>query len=383
MAISIISNPKKYSPAHWSVQWQFAMDDLGTLPERKDFGYYLAEEGGTRLMEDKKFKPFAEGDTFSKQFQSITKGLVYTSFPAELATAQTDSNFVKRVKLKYGEVNYNFDTCDSDKDISSETGVINLVNANVNSQTHLVFGDSAGFTSPRTGLLLHERPSRWNLLHGSKDYVWFLGTGQIVLSYWNGSSQLGSNQIFNLTGANTAKYICLDYSLYSITTPPTHMNLFYSDGVVESTIRADYCSCQEQDKYMGILFLEPRGGRSMMSTRKPLTIDIERTGTEIYKPFDNSQTQHKTGGRSIIIPKGTRKLTFETEFDFETGVQRWLENFCASPGFHAQRGYGASTIWEKFILDPNTIRINEVNKLLKFSFSGYISESINGQTEDI
>ncbi|MBK9723365.1 MAG: hypothetical protein IPO78_17515 [Saprospiraceae bacterium] len=385
MAITIVSNPKKYSPAHWSAKWQFSMDDLGILPERKDFGYYLAEEGGTRLMEDKAIKPFAVGDTFEKEFQDLTKGLVYTSFPAELATAQTDSNYVKRVKLMYGEILQTLEgeDCGGVKSITSETGVINLCNANVNSQTHTIWGNSSGFIAPRTGLMLHERPTRWNLLHGAKDYVWFLGVGQIVLSYWNGAAQLGTNQIFSLTGANTAKYVCLDYSLYGISTPPTHMNLFYSDGVVETTISADYCSCQEQNKYLGILFLEPRGGRSMMCTRKPLTIDIERKGTEVYKPFDNSQTQHKTGGRSIIIPRGTRKLSFETEFDFSDGVQTWLENFCVSPGYHAQRGYGASTVWEKFILDPATIKIYEQNKLLKFNFQGYISESINGQTEDI
>ena len=140
MAITIVSNPKKYSPAHWSAKWQFSMSDLGVLPERKDFGYYLAEEGGTRLMEDKAIKPFAVGDTFEKEFQDLTKGLVYTSFPAELATAQTDSNYVKRVKLMYGEILQTLEgeDCGGVKSITSETGVINLCNANVNSKTHTI-----------------------------------------------------------------------------------------------------------------------------------------------------------------------------------------------------------------------------------------------------
>lgn len=383
MAVNITSSPKTYSPANWPMVWGIELTDLGTPPTRKDLGYYLAEEGGTRITEDAKYKPFAASTPFYKDFSSVARGLVYTSFPTESATQQTDSNILKRIKLKYGEVSFNSTTCVSVKTITSDSNVINAINANVNADTHSLFGTSSGFTAPRTGLMLHQRPTHWKLLHGSKDYVWFLGVGQIVLSYWNGATQIGSNQVFNLTGANTVKYVCLDYALYGITTPPTHLKVFYSDGVVESTIQADYCCCAVQDDYMGVLFLEPFGGRSMMATGPALSTSLERQGQEIFKPIDYSQTQFKTGGTSALHTKGVRKLTFRTEIEKWPGYETFLNNFCSSPGHHLQKGYSANTKWEKFVLEPGSTIIREKDKLVDFQFSGYASEFVNTQQEDI
>ncbi len=383
MAINIVSSPKTYSPANWPVAWELELTDLGTPPTRLDLGYYLAEEGGTRITEDAKYKPFAASTPFKKDFSAVARGLVYTSFPTESASAQTDSNILKRVKLKYGEISFNSDTCVSVKTIGSDSSVINVINANVQADTHSLFGTSSGFTAPRTGLMLHQRPTHWTLLHGSKDYIWFLGAGQIVLSYWNGASQLGSNQTFNLTGANTVKYVCLDYSLYSITTKPTHLKVFYSDGVVETTIQADYCCCAVQDDYLGVLWLEPFGGRSMLATGIPINASIDRSGREIFKPIDYSQTQFKTGGQSIMHSRGLKKLTFKTEIEKWAGYETMLNNFMSSPGHHLQKGYGANTKWEKFVLEPGSEVIREKDKLVEFEFSGYVSEFVNTQQEDI
>ncbi len=386
MAVVLNSQPKTYCPAHWSVPFGISLSDLGTPPTRIDFGYYLAESGGTRLMEDKKYTPFATATEFTKDFKSLCRGLVYTSFPAELATQQTDSNIIKAVKLKYGEVSYNSNTCATVKTITFDSNVFYLLNAGANTDTQALFGTSSGFTAPRTGLLLSQRPDWWELQHGAKDYLWFLGAGTITVKYYNGTSQLGSTQTFNFSGATTVKYICLDYSLYSITTNPTHAIVTMWDGANGDngkSYRINYCFCPEQDNYLGVLFLEPMGGRGMLSTGKPLSIDQERTATTIYKPMDLTQSNHKTGGRSVIIPVGTRKLTFENQIDNAPGTTRWLQNFISSPGHHAQRGYGANTRWEKFILDTGSVKLIERNKLINFQFSGYISEEINSQSEDI
>lgn len=384
MAINLISQAKKYSPAHFDVPFIIQMTDLGTPPTRLDFGYYLAEGGGTRLQEDKKYKPFAINTDFHRNFKSIARKLVYTSFPTESATVQTDSNIIKEVKMKYGEVSFNSTTCATVKTITSDSNTFYIINANANSDTIALWGNSAGFTAPRTGLLLHQRPDRWRLLHGSKDYLWYLGIGTGVLKFWNGTVQSGSTQNFTFSGATTVKYICLDYSLYSITDPPTHATIVINDGTAEpgKEYRIEYCCCSEIDNYIGVLFLEPMGGRAMMATGKPLTEELERSGQVIYKPMDLSQTQHKTGGQSLIVPIGTRKLTFNIQFDEWPGTLRYLQNFCSSPGHHAQKGYGANLRWEKFILDPASVKITEKNKLLDFQFSGYLSETINSQNED-
>lgn len=384
MAINLISQPKKFTPVHFDVPFIIQMTDLGTPPTRLDFGYYLAESGGTRLQEDKKYKPFAINTDFHRNFKGIAKGLVYTSFPSESAMIQTDANIIKDIKLKYGEISFNSDTCATVKTITSDSNTFYVINAGANSDTIALWGTSTGFTAPRTGLLLSQRPDVWKLYHGSKDYLWFLGIGTATLKYYNGATQLGSTQNFSFSGGTTVKYICLDYELYSITTPPTHATIVINDGTAEpgKEYMIEYCSCSEQDEYIGVLFLEPMGGRAMMATGEPLSDDVERTGQVIYKPMDLSQTQHKTGGQGIIVPIGTRKLTFNIQFNEYPGLIRYLQNFCSSPGHHAQKGFGSNTRWEKFILDTSAVKIKERNKLIDFQFSGYLSETINAQNED-
>jgi len=385
MAISLISQPKKYSPAHWDVPFVVQMSDLGTPPTRLDFGYYLADAAGTRLQEDKKYKPYAIGTDFHVNFRAISRRLVYTSFPVESSAAQTDANIIKGVKMKYGEVSYNSTTCATVKTITSDSNTFYLINAGANTDTHALWGTSSGFSAPRTGLLLHQRPDRWRLLHGSKDYLWYLGTGTIEIKYYNGATQLGSTQTFTLTGATTVKYVCLDYSLYSITAMPTHALVRVWDGTIDAgkEYRIEYCCCARQDDYLGVLYLEPMGGRAMLATGRPVSVDIERTGSEVNLSIDLTQLQHKSGGRTVLVPVGTRKIAFETEVIDAAGLEKMLQNFASSAGHHAQRGYGANLRWEKFILDSGSVRISERNKIPVVAFSGYISEGVGVQSQDI
>lgn len=386
MAVVLNSEPKKYCPAHWSVPFNVELSDLGTPPTRKDFGYYLADSGGTRLMEDQKYKPFAASTPFIRELRGAAASKVFTSFPSESATQQTDSNIIKAVKLKYGEVSYNSTTCATVKTITSDSNIFYLLNSAANTDTHSLFGTSAGFSGTRTGLLLHQRPERWKLLNGSKDYLWFLGVGSIELKYFNGTSQVGSTQTFTLTGSTTVKYVCLDPALYSISGTLTHATVRVydgSDGDNWTNYQIYYCNCAEQDEYLGVLFLEPLGGRAMMATGKPKTTELERSGTTVFKPMDLTQTNHKLGGRSSIVPSGTSKLTFNIQFEIWPGIERYIQNFCSSPGHHAQKGYGANLRWVKFVLDTGSIKIRERNSLLEFEFAGFVSEEFGVQNEDI
>lgn len=383
MAITLVSSPRKYCPANYTVAWEFSLDNLGTPPTRIDFGFALYDESGIRLTEDESYKPQAIDTNFKREFAAIVSDIVYTSFPAESASSQIDTNILKKIRIKYGPVDFNSETCESFKSIDTESSLIYLVSANVNTQTQAVWGTSSGFSSPRTGLMLHQRPDKWQLLHGSKDYIWLLGAGQVVLTYYNGASVIGSAIVYNLTGADTVKYICLDYLVHGISTKPTHATVFFSDGVNEKSHRIDYCCCVKQDDYLGILFLEPFGGRSMLATGIGQSYSVDRTASVVNKSFDLSQTTHKSGGNSIYIPKGSLKLTFKTQIEASAGFETMLKNFLSSPGHHAQKGYGGNLKWEKFILEPGSEIIKEKNKLIDFSFSGYISESINTQRQDI
>lgn len=384
MAITLVSKPKLYCPAHYEVPFVFSMDDLGTSPERIDFGYFLADNSGTMLHPlMKKYKPTGTGVHFRKDFRSLAQKLVYTSFPTDATTATTDTNITKKVKLYYGPVTFNSETCNTDvESVTTVSSVINLINSNVNVDNQSLFGTSAGYTSPRTGLLLSQRPDTWKGVYGYKDYLWFLGAGSIVVTYFSGNTTIGTHS-FTLTGADTVKYISLDQLVYSHTESLTHATVFIYDGVIEKTYRIDYCCKPTQDDYVGILFLEPLGGRSMIATGSPTNLNLDRTGNEIHKTFDLSSTSVKTGHQSSINVKGLRKRSFKTEVINSAGALRWIENFFSSPGHHAQKGYGANTVWEKFILESGSYTVFEQNKLIEITFTGHLSEGINSQEEDI
>lgn len=386
MSITLVSKPKLYCPAHSEVPFVFSMSDLGTPPERKDFGCYLANNSGTRLHPlNKKYKPTSAGVNFKKDFRTLCEQQVYTSFPTDSAASQTDINITKKVKLYYGEVTFNSTTCETiTNQITSVTSVINLINANVNVDTSHLFGSSTGYTSPRTGILLSQRPDRWKGVHGYKDYLWFLGIGTIILTYYYGATVVGTHT-FTLTGADTAKYISLDHLVYAHTGIITTAKIQVYDGTSDSghNYYIDYCCKPDQDDYVGVLFLEPLGGRAMIATGSPANYNLERTGTEIHKTFDLSNTDVKSGNNSAILTKGLRKRTFKTEVIDSPGAIRFIENFFSSTGHHLQKGYSTNTIWEKFILENGNYTVFEQFKMIQISFTGYLSEPIHTQVEDI
>lgn len=386
MAITLVSKPKKYCPAHYEVPFVFSMDDLGSAPTRIDFGCYLADNSGTRLHPlNKKYKPRATGVQFKKDFKTLCEQQVYTSFPTDSALAQTDINITKKVKLYYGQVTFNSTTCVTDtSSVTTQSSVINLINANCNVDTYPLFGSETGYTAPRTGILLSQRPDRWKGVHGFKDYLWFMGAGTIILTFYYETTTVGTHT-FTLTGADTAKYISLDHLVYSHTGIITKAKIQVYDGTSDSgdTYYIDYCCKPDQDDYVGCLFLEPLGGRGMVATGSPSNYNLERSGNEVHKTFDLSNTDVKSGHNSIVHTKGVRKRTFRTEVIDSPGAIRWIENFFTSPGHHLQKGYGANTVWEKFILESGNYTVFEQFKIIQIQFTGYLSEPINSQVEDI
>jgi hypothetical protein len=386
MAITLVSKPKLYCPAHYEVPFVFSMSDLGTPPTRIDFGCYLADNSGTRLHPlNKKFKPRATGVQFKKDFRTEAERQVYTSFPTESAAAQNDPNIIKKVKLYYGEVTFNSTTCETITNaITTQSSVINLINSNVNTDTVSLFGTSSGFSSPRTGLLLSQRPDRWKGVYGFKDYLWFLGTGRIDVTFYLDTTTVGTHS-FILTGADTVKYISLDQLNYSHTGSITKTKIVVYDGTSDTgdTYYIDYCCKPDQNDYVGILFLEPLGGRANLATGRPSAYTLDRSGVEIHKTFDLSNTSVISGQKGMALTQGLRKRTFKTEVIDCDGAIRWIENFFSSPGHHAQKGYGSSTVWEKFILETGSYTVYEDRRSVDITFTGHLSEGINTQVEDI
>lgn len=385
MAITLESKPKLYCPAHHEVPFVFSMDDLGTPPERIDFGCYLADNSGTRLHPlNKKYKPKAINTNFRKDFKTLCEQQVYTSFPTDSASPQTDVNITKKVKLYYGPVTFNSTTCETiTNQVTTATSVINLINANCNVDTYSKFGSETGYTSPRTGILLSQRPNRWKGVHGFKDYLWFLGAGRIIITFKNGSTTVGTYDHV-LTGADTVKYVSLDHLVYGHSGSITMTHVFIYEGIGDGDdYYIDYCCKPDQDDYVGCLFLEPLGGRSMVATGSPANYNLERTGNEIHKTFDLTNTDVKSGHNSIIHTKGLRKRTFRTEIIDCPGAIRWIENFFSSTGHHLQKGYSTNTVWEKFILESGSYVVFEQFKMIQITFTGYLSEPINTQVEDI
>ena len=380
MAITILTNPGYYNPAHHRIKWKFSMDDLGTLPDIIDFGFYLTDNSGTRLHKgDLKYRPSGVGVAFEKDFRTITQTLVSTAFPVDSINKTEDTTIIKKVKLKYGTVTYNGSTNTTTKAISTYTSPVNVINANANPDTLSRFNFVAG----QTGLLLSERPSILTLNHGSKDFIWFLGDGTITIRYYNGATLVSTKTHTTSSAADKVYYVALDYLTYSLSNL-THATVQVDYGTeLSQTFTILYQCPEDSTDYNGVLFLEPMGGRAFMATKAPESSSIDKSGQDITKHFDLNSTSIISGNRSLINTKSVRKLSFKATQEKSTGLKKFIENFFASPGHHLQKGVGNAAIFEKFILDPGSYTVLEKGKLIEISFSGYLAHDLNVQNEDI
>lgn len=376
MAINVTQSPASNVSANDPIVWKFQFTALGTGTQVKRMIYYLADASNNKIGDDYVWTPASTSEVQPFDAMDVLRGLVSTIWPTVAGAAQTDSNCVKAVKVRYAEATFDTSNCSDTVSAYSDTATVNIWNTALNIDN----ASALTFTGGKTGFLMNSYPDIMEWSPDSEPYVWFGGIGSVRLTWYNNSGTSLANTTINFTGASTAKYLCIDWRLYGLTTAPATLKLEVNDGTgyITKWIKYSLCSCR--DFYTCMNFLDPLGGRSSISLlcQNEISINREAKIVEVYNPTQTA------GGTSVLNPKATETLKVQTVLDNTYEGLKYARALFGSPGYHIMRMSDSGTkTWYKFILTAGTTKVIEGKKDLLVELSGYLAEEKSGQSFDI
>jgi len=376
MAINVTQSPASNVSANDPIVWKFQFTALGTGTQVKRMIYYLADASNNKIGDDYVWTPASTSEVQPFDAMDVLRGLVSTIWPTAAGAAQTDSNCVKAVKVRYAEATFDTSNCSDTVSAYSDTATVNIWNTALNIDN----ASALTFTGGKTGFLMNSYPDIMEWSPDSEPYVWFGGIGSVRLTWYNNSGTSLANTTINFTGASTAKYLCIDWRLYGLTTAPATLKLEVNDGTgyITKWIKYSLCSCR--DFYTCMNFLDPLGGRSSISLlcQNEISINREAKIVEVYNPTQTA------GGTSVLNPKATETLKVQTVLDNTYEGLKYARALFGSPGYHIMRMSDSGTkTWYKFILTAGTTKVIEGKKDLLVELSGYLAEEKSGQSFDI
>lgn len=376
MAINVTQSPASNVSANDPIVWKFQFTALGTGTQVKRMRYYLADASNNQISDEYDWTPKSTSEVLSIDASRLSAGLVATAWPTAAGAAQTDSGCVTQIKIRYFESTFDTSDCSNTNGSVQNTSTVNVWNTALDFDTF----EALDFTGGKTGLLMNSYPSLMEWSPDAEPYVWFGGIGSVRLTWYNNSGTSLANTTINFTGASTAKYLCIDWRLYGLTTAPATLKLEVNDGTgyITKWIKYSLCSCR--DFYTCMNFLDPLGGRSSISLLCPNDISLTRE-TKIIEQYSPTKT---SGGISNINPKSNEVIKVNTVLGRNYDAVKYARALLGSPGHHIMRMSDSGTkTWYKFILTAGTTKVIEGTKGLLVELSGYIAEDKGGQSSDI
>ncbi|MEP7197263.1 MAG: hypothetical protein ABI851_12145 [Saprospiraceae bacterium] len=376
MALNIVTNPASNSSANDPIIWKLQLTVLGSAPIEKRVTYYVADSAGTRISEIYVWTPKSTSEILQVDVNHILKGITSSAFPTCSVTPVVDTSAIKSVKLYYAENSFDTSTCIDTPGAYSQSSLIYVINSALNYENISAFDLSGG----KTGALMNSYPTRMYWSPDSEPYAHYYGTGTVKITFYNAAGANISSTTHTMTGANTAKYVSLDWRCYSVSSAPASALLEVNDGTGWKSyiISMDVCSCR--GFYTGLSFLDPLGGRSSVSIKCPSELNIIRTGTEIYS-FSPTIT---TKGRGIVNPGAKEDIKISVQLGHTNEDLLFAKGLLGSPGHHLLKmsKSGVKT-WFKFILEAGSISVIKEQQEIEIQLKGTLAEDYSGQSIDI
>jgi signal peptidase I len=349
MSASITSNPNALNPIGNGLIWKIQLSDIGTDPLEKRAGWQLESSDGV-VAEKSSTRPGSSGDILQLDFGVNIRGLVKTKLPTISALGvQNDTTIIKEFRLKYGDIVINKDTGTVTDNVSNYSSYYKVFNGANN------IWDESLITSSGVYILSY-RPSTYNILRGSLDYIWVLGSTTVTYTVYYSDNTTQSIVQSAPYDANIVpvglpfleSLLDSPYTVDDVTTLTILVgSQLYTIGFEED--------CQGNSKltFMEVLFLEPAGGRSIMVFQ-----DVDSAGTQsnsieanIYKTISDIGSLRLTGD-SVISKNthGTFNLKRQTGIDFDE--IRWMQGFGAATEYHLiLKDRGGNKFFAKAILN--------------------------------
>lgn len=240
---TLTESPDDIVPLSGCLDWTITKAAAGAN-EIKRIGYKLMS-GATEIVG----LSASDLDTFRGNFIDDVRNLVDTSIPVVTAGATNETLFEKEVKLTYGDITINTETCESETSVTNDSATVKVINA------------YTGFLREDLDLLTN-RPSCYSLHQLSEDYVWLYGSGSFSITY----------EFLDGTTATTGTAASFDVNIIPLTPKALDLSVDFSklkssvttitQGANTWEFHISYYSCP---KFFDLHWLEPMGSYSTIS----------------------------------------------------------------------------------------------------------------------
>lgn len=354
MSVLLISQPPAAVALGNCIQFGLSITDGGSGNTQISRGYQILDGDDNELTSVEQI-PYTDSIELFNAEQFIRDiNLVSTKLPDLSSTSIVeDANAKKDIKLKYGEITFDSDTCQTTQDLSSESSLFRVVNAAFH-----WFQDDDLTDLER---VLTSRPSISYVCKDQYDWlhVWALSaTIDIKVTYYfsDGTNAFTTSSIINPSNdvfiipvgpANNAFHLPANIVRYKIEltnqTPVTFATYwFYIDN-----------NCCPTSNYKELYFLEPTGGNAS------LVFDNVQVGGNVtsdrfnqFTPCYKTETQYGADyGLTRINSKSFKRFSFSRTMKYEDGIDVFLDGLFATERAFMRFPYHSGDDIAKFIID--------------------------------
>lgn len=381
MAITIVSSPQEFSPVYNCVTWVLNMSDVGSGSIIKKLGYKLQDDSGNDITKLEVIRPIA-GSDIPLDFSLDIQGLVRTMIPKALSTAVHDQYAYMKVKLHIEEITIDTEACTDPTVVTQTTEVVTVLNAAYQTyEQNAILPYYSNLAAPR--LMQHTPRSFWQC-RGAWNYFYIFGSTTVTMTTNDGQVKtFTTNEIVT----------CVPLSTEIFDTPETVKTINITFGGIIKDVRIMDCGCGETvpTSYSNILFLDPLGGRQIMSfelvDQFEITSDyqvIQRANScKLPVSFaGDNVTNYTQGGESISNKHVKNKITLVRYCERLDTHDEYFKAFLGASGYHIQAKNGGGAVdFFKFILETGGVYRRKDDQVLLY-VTGYMTPTYRNQTID-
>jgi len=381
MAVTITASPLANSSAYQCFKWTLQIDDIGTGNITKKIGYQLFDQDDNAVTAPETLEVAVAGATVELDFSGDVQGYVSTMLPfADVPNAVPDPYCIRGFYLMYGDVVYDSDTCNTVNNIVTPSAAKYVINGVIQEY-------EPDYYNTLPSVITH-LPRNTVQCRDARNFTWVLSDGAgLTVEY---TSSLGTIQSLAIGSNKIAQIPLHPQELLSDWETIEYMDV--QIGVEMAPFRITFTDdCCNGGKYSNVLYLDPLGGRSMISFEQVEASELSTSFTELcrYKPcnvvgFDEADNANKmtVGGRSIYNKVAQERITLVKESSYEEDVAEQFKAFLASTGYHVQYNDNGIIKFRKFIVDAGNVVYNSAEGIIELRVTGYLAHDYMTQRQD-
>ena len=388
MATIITGTPSQLNPVNNSICFKIQSNDLGSGTVKKRIIYYIEYKdlAGTiyQVTEINTLEAFSVSQIITLDVNTDIASYLKTIIPTipSLSSPQTftDLLILGSVRIRVGTAVTDLETCDTTLEWDSYSAWFEVINSVIQEY-------EVGYLNFGIPQILDHRPDQYCIDRDAFDFVWVYGTTSVTYT-----PDIGTPITINGSGQVNV----FTMSAYG----PTRETMKYMDVTFNSvmggrTIRVCFTDiCCEGWESRNILYLDPRGGRHMMSfdyldehkfnSEQEIICRYQGCGN-ITSVINDYPTNVNSGGDTIFHKRNSETITLVKTLESCNKDQlEYLKSFLGSAGYHiqVQQPNGPEIMFRKFIVDSGSILYNKYDESIDLVISGRMAHEYKTHLAD-